>query len=136
MQPLTFTFLAAFCGIGPGALGFLRAAVRLLGTEGRFVCLGGIDVDPPRRRLRTAQFHRIEPSDRERIVDNGMQVASRGVCYHGYTTRIGFLIGVVQAPRFRYSRKQHSATSTRTCSRRALVYQPITAGRESKTVTP
>ena len=43
--------------------------------------------------------------DRERIVDNGMQVASRGVCYHGYTTRIGFLIGVVQAPRFRYSRK-------------------------------
>ena len=74
--------------------------------------------------------------DRERIVDNGMQVASRGVCYHGYTTRIGFLIGVVQAPRFRYSRKQHSATSTRTCSRRALVYQPITAGRESKTVTP
>ena len=46
MQPLTFTFLAAFCGIGPGALGFLRAAVRLLGTEGRFVCLGDIDVDP------------------------------------------------------------------------------------------
>jgi UDP-glucose 4-epimerase len=31
--------------------------------------LCGIDVDPPRRRLRTAEFHRIEPSDRERIVD-------------------------------------------------------------------
>jgi UDP-glucose 4-epimerase len=29
----------------------------------------GIDVDPPRRRLRRAEFHRIEPHDRERIVD-------------------------------------------------------------------
>ncbi|MCU1360462.1 MAG: hypothetical protein JWN99_1751 [Ilumatobacteraceae bacterium] len=31
--------------------------------------LVGIDVDPPRRRLRKAEFHRIEPHDRERIVD-------------------------------------------------------------------
>jgi len=29
----------------------------------------GIDVDPPRRRLRRAEFHRVEPSDRDRIVD-------------------------------------------------------------------
>jgi UDP-glucose 4-epimerase len=31
--------------------------------------LAGIDVDPPRRRLRKAEFHRIEPHDRQRIVD-------------------------------------------------------------------
>lgn len=31
--------------------------------------LVGIDVDPPRRRLRTAEFHLLEPSQRERIVD-------------------------------------------------------------------
>jgi UDP-glucose 4-epimerase len=29
----------------------------------------GIDVDPPRRRLRRAEFHRVDPHDRERIVD-------------------------------------------------------------------
>ena len=31
--------------------------------------LEGIDVDPPRRRLRRAMFHRIDPSDRARVVD-------------------------------------------------------------------
>jgi len=31
--------------------------------------LVGIDVDPPRRRLRTAEFHLLQPSQRERIVD-------------------------------------------------------------------
>jgi UDP-glucose 4-epimerase len=31
--------------------------------------LVGIDVDPPRRRLHRAHFHRIDPSDRDRIVD-------------------------------------------------------------------
>jgi len=31
--------------------------------------LVGIDVDPPRRRLRTAEFHLIAPTQRERIVD-------------------------------------------------------------------
>src|SRR4051812_33110695 len=29
----------------------------------------GIDVDPPRRRLRRSEFHLIEPSNRQRIVD-------------------------------------------------------------------
>ena len=29
----------------------------------------GIDVDPPRRRLRRATFHRVEPTDRARIVE-------------------------------------------------------------------
>ncbi|HRE02463.1 MAG TPA: NAD-dependent epimerase/dehydratase family protein [Ilumatobacteraceae bacterium] len=31
--------------------------------------LEGIDVDPPRRRLRRAMFHRIDPHDRERVFD-------------------------------------------------------------------
>lgn len=31
--------------------------------------LEGVDVDPPRRRLRKAVFHRIEPHDRNRVVD-------------------------------------------------------------------
>lgn len=31
--------------------------------------LCGIDVDPPRRRLRRAQFHLVAPSDHDRIVD-------------------------------------------------------------------
>ncbi|MFM8268403.1 MAG: NAD-dependent epimerase/dehydratase family protein [Ilumatobacteraceae bacterium] len=31
--------------------------------------LVGIDVDPPRRRLRRAEFHRLAPADRDRIVD-------------------------------------------------------------------
>ena len=50
-----------------GELGSLVAS--LLEQEPWVGSLCGIDVDPPRRRLRTAQFHRIEPSDRERIVD-------------------------------------------------------------------
>lgn len=31
--------------------------------------LVGIDVDPPRRRLRRAEFHLLQPSERDRIVD-------------------------------------------------------------------
>ena len=31
--------------------------------------LAGIDIDPPRRRLRKATFHRIEPHQRSRMVD-------------------------------------------------------------------
>ncbi len=50
-----------------GELGSLVAS--LLEAEAWVGQLCGIDVDPPRRRLRKAEFHRIEPSDRERIVD-------------------------------------------------------------------
>ncbi len=50
-----------------GELGSLVAS--LLEAEPWVGQLCGIDVDPPRRRLRKAEFHRIEPSDRERIVD-------------------------------------------------------------------
>lgn len=53
-------------GMG-GELGSLVAA--RLETEpwvGRIV---GIDVDPPRRRLRRAEFHRVAPDRRDRIVE-------------------------------------------------------------------
>ena len=48
-------------------LGSLVAS--LLEAEPWVGSLEGIDVDPPRRRLRTAVFHRIDPSDRPRVVD-------------------------------------------------------------------
>ncbi len=50
-----------------GELGSLVAS--LLEREPWVGALCGIDVDPPRRRLRIAEFHRIAPSDRERIID-------------------------------------------------------------------
>ncbi len=50
-----------------GELGSLIAS--LLEAEPWVGDLTGIDVDPPRRRLRRADFHLIEPSNRERIVD-------------------------------------------------------------------
>ena len=48
-------------------LGSLVAS--LLEAEPWVDALEGIDVDPPRRRLRRAVFHRIEPRDRARVVD-------------------------------------------------------------------
>ena len=53
-------------GMG-GELGSLVAA--RLEAETWVGELVGIDVDPPRRRLRRATFHRVEPTDRARIVD-------------------------------------------------------------------
>lgn len=53
-------------GMG-GELGSLVAS--LLEAESWVGALTGIDVDPPRRRLKRAEFHRIEPADRSRIVD-------------------------------------------------------------------
>ena len=53
-------------GMG-GELGSLVAAQ--LEAEPWVGSLVGIDVDPPRRRLRKAEFHLLQPSQRERIVD-------------------------------------------------------------------
>ncbi len=53
-------------GMG-GELGSLVAS--MLEDEPWVGSLLGIDVDPPRRRLRKAEFLRIEPTDRDRIVD-------------------------------------------------------------------
>ena len=50
-----------------GELGSLTAS--LLESQPWVGSLMGIDVDPPRRRLKRAEFHRIEPSNRDRIVD-------------------------------------------------------------------
>jgi UDP-glucose 4-epimerase len=50
-----------------GELGSLVAS--LLEAEPWVGRLVGIDVDPPRRRLRRAEFHLIEPSDRQRVLD-------------------------------------------------------------------
>lgn len=41
----TFRVLFPFCGLGAGALGFLRAAATLFDVEHRFVSMGGIDFD-------------------------------------------------------------------------------------------
>jgi UDP-glucose 4-epimerase len=53
-------------GMG-GELGSLVAS--MLEDEPWVGSLFGIDVDPPRRRLRKAEFLRIEPTDRDRIVE-------------------------------------------------------------------
>jgi UDP-glucose 4-epimerase len=53
-------------GMG-GELGSLVAT--MLESEPWVESLLGIDVDPPRRRLRRSEFHLIEPSDRQRIVE-------------------------------------------------------------------
>jgi UDP-glucose 4-epimerase len=53
-------------GMG-GELGSLVAS--LLETEPWVGSILGVDVDPPRRRLRRSEFHLIEPGDRQRIVD-------------------------------------------------------------------
>lgn len=45
MTERTYTAFFPFCGIGGGALGFQRAAVRILGTDARFRVLGGVDLD-------------------------------------------------------------------------------------------
>lgn len=53
-------------GMG-GELGSLVAS--LLEAEPWVGSILGIDVDPPRRRLRRSEFHLIDPTDRPRIVD-------------------------------------------------------------------
>lgn len=50
-----------------GELGSLVAAK--LEAEPWVGALVGIDVDPPRRRLRKAEFHLLQPSQRDRIVE-------------------------------------------------------------------
>lgn len=50
-----------------GQLGSL--VMSLLEAEPWVGAIEGIDVDPPRRRLRRATFHRIDPTDRQRVID-------------------------------------------------------------------
>src|SRR3954454_18280861 len=41
---------------------------QLLEDEPSVETLVGLDVDPPRRRLRSAEFHRVDPRDRRRVL--------------------------------------------------------------------
>lgn len=54
----TFRVLFPFCGLGAGALGFLRASVSLFGVEQRFESAGGIDFDA----AACADFERLTKS--------------------------------------------------------------------------
>lgn len=53
-------------GMGSELGSLVAARLEAQPWVGRLV---GIDVDPPRRRLRTAEFHLLHPSQRDRIVD-------------------------------------------------------------------
>ncbi|TQV85215.1 DNA cytosine methyltransferase [Exilibacterium tricleocarpae] len=46
MNKMEIRHFHLFCGIGGGAAGFNRGQARINGLEGKFRCLGGIDVDP------------------------------------------------------------------------------------------
>jgi len=46
VRELVFTAAFPFCGLGAGALGFLRARVDMLGRSAAFRSIGGIDIDP------------------------------------------------------------------------------------------
>ncbi len=54
----TFRVLFPFCGLGAGALGFLRASVSLFDVEHRFESVGGIDFD----KQACADFERLTKS--------------------------------------------------------------------------
>ncbi len=56
--PTTYTALFPFCGLGAGALGFLRAQVQTAGGTIRFRSVGGIDVDA----ASCADFERLTDS--------------------------------------------------------------------------
>lgn len=68
------------CGMG-GHLGTLVArALEDAGLAGELV---GTDADPPRRRLRAAHFHRIDPRDRRRLAALVREVAPEVVVHLG-----------------------------------------------------
>jgi UDP-glucose 4-epimerase len=64
-----------------GELGSLVAA--RLEEESWVAQLVGIDVDPPRRRLHRAEFHRVDPRNRPRIVELITQIDPHVVIHFG-----------------------------------------------------
>ena len=56
----------AITGMG-GELGTGSLAC-LLEADERVTAVMGVDIEPPRRRLRRAEFHRVDPRDRDRMV--------------------------------------------------------------------
>ena len=59
MTEHVFTALFPFGGLGAGARGFLDAHVALLGSTGRFRCMGGLDFDA----VACADFHALTGSE-------------------------------------------------------------------------
>lgn len=75
LKPETRTFRVGhlFCGIGAGARGFNDANPRVNGVAARFVCAGGVDVDPGAitnfNRLTRSRGTVIDLFDRQQYVD-------------------------------------------------------------------
>ena len=67
-------------GVG-GDLG--TRVARLLEADGAVEAVAGIDVDPPRRRLRRTSFWRVDPADRERTAEVVDEVAPTAVVHLG-----------------------------------------------------
>jgi UDP-glucose 4-epimerase len=63
-------------GMG-GELG-TRVAL-LLEADKRVKEISGLDVDPPRRRLQKAEFHRVDPRDRRRVAEIVREIAPTAV---------------------------------------------------------
>jgi len=56
---------------------------QLLETRGDVEEVAGCDFVPPRRRLRTAEFHRIDPRDRDRMTEFVTEFAPDAVAHFG-----------------------------------------------------
>ncbi|HEX6312151.1 MAG TPA: NAD-dependent epimerase/dehydratase family protein [Acidimicrobiia bacterium] len=67
-------------GLG-GELGTRMA--QLLEARDDITDIAGVDIVPPRRRLRRSQFHRIDPRDRDRLVDFVTDFAPTAVAHYG-----------------------------------------------------
>lgn len=72
-KEFTFTHFQLFCGLGGTAKGFNRGKSRVGGIEGRFRCVGGIDVDPASirdfTRLAGVEGTVLDLFDHEQYVD-------------------------------------------------------------------
>ncbi|MBA3303213.1 MAG: hypothetical protein M3R01_11030, partial [Actinomycetota bacterium] len=67
-----------------GMGGELGTKVALLLEQERAVeALAGVDLEPPRRRLRRARFHRIEPRDTQRTAEVVGRFAPTAVAHLG-----------------------------------------------------
>ncbi len=67
-------------GLG-GELGTRMA--QLLEERSDVTEIVGVDLVPPRRRLRRSEFHRIDPRDRERLVDFVTELEPTAVAHYG-----------------------------------------------------
>ena len=87
----------------------------LLEGDRRVTDLVGIDVDPPRRRLRRAEFHRVDPRKRDRVVQVVRDLRPTAVVHLG-----------VYEPFARSA--PHSAAARTTAGTRAVLDEAVAAG--------